>query len=250
MKLLIAIPTADSYVGNESSPNRDEAARRLACQETWLKDCQVDYRFFYGAGHKPVGDNEVTLPVAEGYKGLSNKFRAMCQWALAQGYDFLFRVDTDAYVWVDRLLRSGFEKHDYSGYTIDYPEHLAHARYASGAGWTLSRKAMEIVASVIPEHPADDLWVGRILYRHGIRCYRDTRYVCGFEPHFVSIQFLPPKHPNIVLHALRPEDIRRVHRFPYPGQDITPNDRAFLEPEFNFNYGKPSKDCSCPHCKL
>lgn len=249
MKLLICIPTCERYEGNETSPNRNEAERRAACRETWLKDCPVDYKFFYGAGHVPTADDEVTLDVADGYDNLSNKFRAICKWALDNSYDFLFRVDTDAYVYADRLLKSGFEKHDYSGFTLDYPGHLAHARYASGAGWTLSRKAMQVVADNEPDNQADDLWTGRILFRNGIRCHRDTRYVCGFQPHFVPLAFLPPTHPAIVLHALTPDNIRKVHSLPYPGDDITPQPKSLFEPEFLFDYGRKSKDCNCKHCR-
>lgn len=248
-KLLIAIPSCNTYLGNETSANRNEPERRAACRETWLKDCSVDYKFFFGAGYTPVSDDEVVLDVPEGYVGLSLKFRSICQWALDHGYDYLFRVDTDAYVWVDRLLQSGFEAHNYSGYTIPYPEHIAWARYASGAGWTLSRKAMAIVAASNPDHPADDLWVGRVLFEHGIQCYRDTRYVVGHDSHFVSLEHLPSLHPFIVLHALRPDNIRQVHALPYPGDDLTPPTKSFLEPDFQFNYGRKTVDCSCSHCK-
>lgn len=248
-KLLIVIPTASQYEGNESSLNRDEAERRQACRETWLKDCPVDYKFFFGAGYVPAADDEMTLPVAEGYAGLSMKFRCMCQWALDHGYDWLFRVDDDAYVWVERLLQSGYEAHNYSGYTVPYPQHLEHAKYASGAGWTLSRRAMEIVAGNMPSHPADDLWVGKLLYQHGIKVHRDTRYVVGHDNHFIPLESLPVEHSAIVLHALRPDDIRLVHSLPYPGDDITPKAKALFEPEYEFNYGRKSPNCNCKYCK-
>lgn len=249
-RLLIAIPTAATYSGNVASPNRDEAARRTACRETWLADCHIDYRFFYGyPGPVILQSDEVELAVPEGYARLSTKFQSICKWALAHDYDFLLRIDTDAYLYPDRLLRSGYEQWDYAGYTIDYPLHLEHARYASGAGWTLSRRSMTILANEIVTNEADDFWTGKTLYAHGIKCHRDTRFCVGFEPHFIPLSFLPPTHPAIILHALRPEGIRDVHNRPYPGDDITPTERGLFEPTFNFAYGPKKRDCGCPHCQ-
>jgi len=247
-RLLIAIPTAEHYRGNDTSPNRDERARRAACRETWLQGVS-DYKFFYGSGKHDPAPDEVVLDVPEGYGHLSSKFVRICQWALEHDYDFLFRVDTDAYVYVDRLLRSGFEAHDYSGYTIDYPRHLAHARYASGAGWALSRRGMEVVVNSVVTNEADDYWTGKVLYAAGIPCHRDTRFVCGFEPHFIPLRFLPEKHPAIVLHALTPEGIRDVHARPYPGDDITAPERSLFEPTFDFHYGGRKRDCDCGYCR-
>lgn len=173
----------------------------------------------------------------------------MARWALDHNYTHLFRVDTDAYVYVERLLKSGFEKHDYTGYCIDYPKHIDWARYASGAGFVLSQRALEIVANNEPDHTADDLWTGKILFSKGIRCHRETRYLCGFEPHFIPLWRLPEKHPYIVLHALRPEEIREVHARPHPGEDITPPSRPMFEPDFDFHYGARSKACDCSYCR-
>lgn len=258
-RLLIAIPTAITYSGNDTSPNRDEAARRQACRDTWLSPSHVwcsdpltdvQSRFFYGRPGPAVPEwDEVILDVPEGYSHLSTKFRAICKWALSQGYDYLLRVDTDAYVYVDRVLRSGFEQWDYAGYTIDYPKHLEHARYASGAGWTLSRKAMEILAGSQVTNEADDFWTGKTLYANGIKCHRDTRFCVGFEPHFIPLAFLPPTHSAIILHALTPEGIRDVHARPHPGDDLTPPLRGLFEPSFNFSYGRKDRACDCPHCR-
>lgn len=248
-RLLIAIPTAETYSGNATSPNRDEAARRAACRETWLRDSPADYRLFYGAGKCDPALDEVVIDVPEGYGHLSTKFVRICQWALERDYDFLLRVDTDAYVYVDRLLRSGFGAYDYSGYTIDYPRHLAHARYCSGAGWTLSRRGMELVVTANVTNEADDFWTGKVMYNAGIPCHRDTRFCCGFEPHFVPLAFLPERHSAIVLHALTPEGIREVHSRPYPGDDITPPERSLFEPAFNFHYGRRDAACDCGYCR-
>lgn len=167
-----------------------------------------------------------------GYDGLSSKMVRMTKWALNHGYTHIFRVDTDAYVYVHRLFKSGFEKHDYTGYCIDYPKWNEQHRYACGAGFCLSERAMTIVVNNVPDHTADDLWVGRILYRHGIKCVRDTRYLTGFDGHYVDLQALPKQHPYIVLHALTPDGIRELHARGNAGADITPPLKPLNEPDY------------------
>lgn len=253
MKLLIAIPTCVSYEGNPQTTNRNQAERRQACRETWLRQLPdgVEYRFFYGRGNSSLEADEVRLnDCGDGYDSLSTKFRSICRFALDSGFDWLLRVDDDAYVYPDRLLSSCFEAHDYSGYTIDYPKHLEWARYCSGAGFTLSRKAMQIIGDALVDHPADDLWTGRVLHRAGIPCHRDTRFLCGFEPHYIPLDCLPKFHPYTILHALTPEMIREVHSRGCPGLGPQePPEKPMFEPEFVFNYGAKHPDCPCPHCK-
>lgn len=162
----------------------------------------------------------------------------MARWALDHGFTHLFRVDTDAYVYVDRLLRSGFEAHDYTGYCIDYPKWNEPKRYACGAGFTLSERAMRVVANNVPDHPADDLWVGRILYQNGIKCFRDTRYLTGFDGHYVDLAALPQHHPYIVLHALAPAGIRELHARGDAGEDLTPPIKPLNEPDYAAQWRK------------
>lgn len=254
MKLLIAIPTCVSYEGNPATTNRNQAERRQACRETWLKGLPsgVEYRFFYGRGNSSLADDEVRLnDCGDSYADLSTKFRSICQWALRAGFDWVLRIDDDAYCYVDRLMSDlSWMKHDYSGYTIDYPKHLEWARYCSGAGFTLSRRAMQIVSDALVDHPADDLWTGRVLYNAGILCHRDTRYLCGFEPHYIPLERLPKFHPYTVLHALTPEMIREVHSRGCPGLGPQePPKKPIFEPDFDFSYGIKSPDCSCSYCK-
>lgn len=254
-KLLIAIPTCVSYEGNPQTTNRNQTDRRQACRETWLKNLPagVEYKFFYGRGNGPdLLPDEVRLnDCGDDYGSLSRKFQSICVYALRAGFDWLLRIDDDAYCYVDRLMSDlSWTKYDYSGYTIDYPKHLSWARYCSGAGFTLSRRAMQIVADNPPDHSADDLWTGRILYRNSIPCHRDTRYLCGFEPHYIPLDRLPKFHPYTVLHALTPDGIREVHSRGCPGLGSQePPKKPMFEPEFDFSYGPKSSDCPCPYCQ-
>lgn len=250
MKILIIIPTCDDpiYPPGKTRPSYSEEQRRAACRDTWLRDTPIDYKFFYGHKENPLPD-EVSLHIQDSYELLSHKTSAMVRWAMSNGYTHVLRVDTDAYVYTSRLLQSGGEAHEYTGYCLDYPQHLDRHRYACGTGFMLGTEAMTIVAQSTPSHPADDLWVGSILYRHGIRCYRDTRYLSGHASHHVDVHALETTHPYIVVHALTPDSMRLLHARD-AGADITAPIRQWNEPDYDFAYGIRDKGCGCDHCRL
>ncbi len=161
MKLLIAI---------ESCLAHQERVR--AQFDTWVKDVcpPFDVMVFDG----PM------LGVPDDYGHLPEKTKAICQWALERNYDFLFKTDTDTYVSIERLLASGFEQHDYSGFVLDWIKGYA---YASGPHYWLSRKAMKtVVEADWWRHPVpgadgwEDSKVGGVLAAHGILPYHDYRY--------------------------------------------------------------------------
>lgn len=173
-------------------------------RNTWLSGRTVPYRFFLGQGPgEPKGD-EVFLPCGDDYASLPFKTQEIMRWALSEGYDFVFKCDTDTYVCVPRLLVSGFEPHDYVGCFATckscIPTDSGHCQcssetgqrfysYASGgAGYWLSARAMRVVAEapfildpLVPERDepstrGEDLQVGWALGRQGILCYRDPRF--------------------------------------------------------------------------
>jgi hypothetical protein len=237
MNLLIAIPTktADYY-----------RTRAAACEATWLKDSPVDYKFFSDAD---LGLNENDIQVRP------KRTKLMCRYALDHGYEYIYRVDADAYVWVNRLLASGFEKHDYVGFCLDYPKHLetdhglrtAHG----GAGFILSRTAMQIVADAEPFKQSDgiywgDIWTGEVLWKHAIYCHRDTRFLdCG-DGNFTADR-LPANHPYISVHPIEPHNLYGFT--PMPSETVAPEKQLFEVP-VDFSYGEKRPDiCSCTYCQ-
>lgn len=163
MKILLAI--SSWYV---SSLNGDHQSSR----DTWMKNSNgIDCKFFMGDG-SPVSINEedrelldkswnerpnhyndkpsesikidyipkedeVLLPCPYDFKHLPFKVREIFRWALARDYDYIFKVDTDTYVDVPRLLVSGFQNSDYSG-TPFWKDGNAFA--SGGAGYWISKK--------------------------------------------------------------------------------------------------------------
>jgi hypothetical protein len=130
--------------------------------DAWKNDCRIPVVVFTGAN----------LHVPDDYDHLPHKVQAMCRYALAEGYEYLFKCDDDTFVNVDRLLRSGFEKFDYAGRFNSATTGWA----TGGTGYWLSKRAMRVISEAGIADWAEDRFVGTVLRRAGIRCHRDTRY--------------------------------------------------------------------------
>jgi hypothetical protein len=159
MNLLIAVE------GCEAHRDRWQAQRN-----TWACELDTPVHFFTG----------LELGVPDDYKSLPAKTKAICHWALGFPYSNACIVDTDTYVHIPRLLNSGSEKYDYTGYILDWiPGHP----YCSGPHYWLSRKALEVLAAAdwskypVPGlETCEDVMVGSVLAAHGILPHHDPRY--------------------------------------------------------------------------
>ncbi len=231
-KVLIAIPVCHKYdyTGYQDKRighvDRGTNERVEAIRATWQKyakafSAYVDLKFFYGTGgnRKPDAD-EVFLNAPDDYAKLPHKVKAIYLWALENGYTNVFKCDDDTFVYVDRLLASGFEHYDYLGYC--WP---SHGNYISGGpGYWLSRRAMKIVTKNEVNDWAEDKWVGRVLAQDGIRPARDARYLPGFSNHYVDLGRLPEDHSYISFHACKPSMMQTLYdRNPAPNFKLVRN---------------------------
>ncbi len=162
MRVLIAVVTCASHVEH-----------RKAIRETWMplvKD--ADVKFFLGQGE--ALEDEVIVDCDDSYEGLPSKVRAIVRWALAQGYDYMLKCDDDVILKPDRLLQSGFYRHDFTGHKNDsrkYPVPF-------GFCYWLSKKAMSIVENLeLPSNNNDEVWITEALGAAGIALNHDPRYV-------------------------------------------------------------------------
>lgn len=186
MNILIAIHAS------HSQPEQMQAQR-----ETWIQDVldnldtcyALEYKFVLG---QPEGDEPDAVycdfPDGPKYRDAKQMFRtrvlihkteALARYAFANDYDFVFKCDDDTYIRPDLLLNSGFEQHDYSGFTeAHYDFSFGHYRWCQGgAGYWLSRRAMEIINEYgLHLNPAEDFAVGQLLARNGIQPHHDERY--------------------------------------------------------------------------
>lgn len=171
----------------------DEDARRgchQAIRETWGKDvAPADLRFFVPrVPNHPLLADEVFVDVPRDYDYVCREVVEILRWSLNEGYDFTFLVSNDVFVLSQKLLKSGFEQYDYSGFfheqtplgemaTEDYEcTFKTEAGYGrlrklynwadGGDGRMLSRKAAEIIVAS-PDAAywlaADDIFIGQAL---------------------------------------------------------------------------------------
>ena len=194
MKILIAISSwkNGAYKGYNQSQ-----------RDTWLNDLHkypnIDYRFFVGDGNPtgedegalyatfqqvlqghtnqpehlkgieaptfvPKGDEVVLANVPDDYMHVAFKDKAILRWAYAREYDYIFICDADTYVDVDRLMASGFEKHDYSGFPFGIFG-------AEGMGYWLSRRCIPMIVDEPVHVWGADQFVGDVLYKRGIKLH-------------------------------------------------------------------------------
>lgn len=168
-KVLIAI----------ASCNRDtKNGYNEAIRKTWAKDLDCDYKFFVGDGWIDLKEDEIPLDCPDTYLALPFKTLEILRWALSNGYDYIFKCDTDTFIVPKNLLSSGFENYDHVG-TFNGPLTPETKIYGSlypwasgGSGYWLSKEAANYILSQGVDHratcprlniPCEDLWVGQLL---------------------------------------------------------------------------------------
>lgn len=164
------------------------AGHHQAVRDTWGKTLPpgVDLKFFVGGDKPPANmkDDEVFLPVPDGYWELHPKMLAIARYAAQEDYDFNLLCDTDTYIVLPKLMASGFDAYDFSGVCVNpggavfgkvYPTHVTqdydnhqispfYAYLSGGHGYILSKIATKIVAATpFEEYNSEDLVVGQIL---------------------------------------------------------------------------------------
>jgi hypothetical protein len=182
------------------------AAQRV----TWA-DPKYPIKFFYGSGSKraPLPD-EVFLDVPDTYVGLPYKVQAVMQWAKEHGFTEVFKCDDDVYLSPERLLKAGFENHQYVGMYIDrkseqYPYGYMHG----GAGYWLGCKAIDAVVSATVDRPSEDGWVANKVFEKGIAGYHSSRLKWVRR---VYRDPFPETVKDIILSAeFTPEELLKVH---------------------------------------
>ena len=152
---------------------------RLAYQQcirdTWLPLVNgADVRFFLGPSTREPQADEVFLDCDDSYQGLPSKVRAIARWALAQGYDYVLKIDDDVVVVPHKLLASNFQSYDFVGHRNDirpYP-------VPYGFCYWMSKRSLALAASAeLPRDNNDEVWVTSKLSKDGITLHHDNRYV-------------------------------------------------------------------------
>ena len=157
MKILVAISSCSKYEANHQS-----------MRDTWLKEAVtlgMDYLFFVERSpepHRPGRKIHSDTVVTNGDEwAMTDRLKFKIKYAYDHGYDFVFCCFPDTYVRPERLLLSGFEKFDYFGTVYCHPNGTPYCQ--GGAGYMLSRKAMEAAFTDPSDYLNDDCWLGDVL---------------------------------------------------------------------------------------
>ena len=152
--------------------------RRDAVRNSWLKDVgnNADYKFFVGQGDSELEPDVIKLDVPDDYNSLPIKIKAVCQYMLDWGYDYVLKVDDDTYVFPDRIV-FGIEEADYIGRWNAWSNSKDHPNgFCSGFCYWLSARSAKILANGSPNIKAEDVWAGGELARNGVFAKNDKRY--------------------------------------------------------------------------
>ena len=101
--------------------------------------------------------------------------REILRWSVQNDYDFTFLCCNDTFIVPRKLMASGFEKFDYSGYFVpqniplgvkseeDIYGHKLYLWADAGVGWFMSKKAAKVIVDDAPDFWTNDIHVGQTL---------------------------------------------------------------------------------------
>ncbi len=202
-KILIAVTSCH--------PFRDRAD---AVRATWGAEVEgADIRYFLGRGETERPD-EIILDCLDGYHYLSQKTQLIRRWALAHGYDYMWKVDDDCYLRPERLLAAKHDAH-YVG-RLRGPSGNYPGPYCSGFCYGLSRKALELIAPLdwpMNDDFSEDRWTGNKLLGLGISPHNESQFVVHSSKANAISGREAPLAGNAIISSCEysPDDMRRVH---------------------------------------
>ena len=150
-----------------------------AIRSTWFHKVPegTDVKFFIGRGESQYAPGEVMLDCDDSYQGLPEKVQSIVRWALAEGYDYVLKLDDDVVLNPKAMLESDYRDHPYVGVEGHRPTPQRPYTVPSGFAYWMNKKCMELVAKEpLPSDNYDEGWVAGILHAHGIDLTNDPRY--------------------------------------------------------------------------
>lgn len=191
------------------------SARRAAQLATWIPQLDCDF-FFLIDNHTngnvgPVIADSLACAVSDAFADIAPKVWVACRYGLEQNVDNLFVCDDDTYAVVSRLMKSGFQKHDYVGFVRPYGDVAnGNVPYIQGSAYWLTARAMEqiVLSSEMRPGIIDDGAVGRALYGK-VPMTHDARYWPGptCEGHIPL-----PENDLITTHKCLPGIMEACHK--------------------------------------
>lgn len=194
-QLIVGVPSAKA--------NKD---KRTAIRETWAPlNGEVETILIEGGaqGTSLSTQGILRLPCDDGYRSLIQKMQGFCRWILRRRvFQWLLKCDDDTYVAMDRL------KLLLDTATADYIGRDFGGFASGGAGYLLSRKAVEIVAAApdVPAGEPEDVAISQILKTAGIFLHNCNQFEAD-----KSGPWPEPGNSLITGHYVTPRQMVRLH---------------------------------------
>jgi len=157
-------------------------------RKTWALNPHpdVDILFYYG-GRSAIEGDKLFFDYPEGFYNIGYKTLAAFDYVNTHyDYDFVFRTNTSSYVDITNYLKFleqfSPENHLYSGVKCVPPPKDPRPIFASGCGYTLSRKTLSLILKYKDswDHSQiDDLALATLMEEHGIPVTNAPRYDFG-----------------------------------------------------------------------
>lgn len=171
-----------------------------AVRETWGKSPAITYKFLVGSTFmQPAKEafgqpDTIVLPVPDGKEHLALKILEGIKWARKARHDFIFVAWNDTYCFTRRMEGTNWARLDYTGHfrgeEVEQMGKVALGCYASGgSGYWVSPYFSDRIVEEIPDHWADDVWMGRVAKKHGIQGTQDYRYFSkgSYKPEALTV---------------------------------------------------------------
>ncbi|MFZ1978124.1 MAG: glycosyltransferase family 25 protein [Bacteroidota bacterium] len=196
----------------------DAAKQRQADCYRWLYDLRrqgLDCLFVLGNGGAPerLDGDRLYLPCSPaGYPDLPARSRLFAKYALEHGYDYCFKCDDDTTICPRCFSEYSTAGRDYVG--RKWTNNGRQFGYAQGgAGYFLSRKAMQAVASSGMQHGNEDQEVGLALHAAGIAISHEPRfYHRDYRSDWITLHTVPR---TFIDRAVIINLARRMERMPH-----------------------------------
>ena len=182
VKEIVNYPNLDyKFFIGDGTPISDEDERRLEPSIDQAKRCRHRLKVLSTRTQAPFTytpkSDEVVVPCPDGYLYLGHKTRHSHKWALDHGYEFIFQCFPDTFIDIPKLMESGFEQYDCTGFLNSGKDVNAPKRYPfGGSGYWLSKRATELLLEGSVTHWAEDWLTGWILSKSDLQFHHDPRY--------------------------------------------------------------------------
>lgn len=196
---------------------RGYVAKANAQRATWVPLMHAlgfDVLFFQGVDGEGNGGpaDVVTFDVPDGYEGIPLKVKAICQYAVMHGYDFVTKIDDDVYIVPNRFAALSFKGTDYVGRFRgpcgNYPAH-----FASGFCYTLSRHAAMFVAEAKWNQDwMDERWIACTLAHNKVFGHTDVASYMVTGPFHKPASIITPMRKGAAYCQYGPEAMHEMHK--------------------------------------